>query len=157
MISLMTDSKATGTQSRLTLNSRLADLTMICPWVDALAKEHQIPSDTVFAINLCLEEALSNVIRHGYAGEPGQSLTVEFIASEMGGPSFVIEDHAQPFNPLEAPHVALATTIDHAEQGGRGIRLLRRFAGSLAWEPLPHGNRLTIGFDLAPKHSQPAS
>ena len=30
----------------------------------------------------------------------------------------------------------------------QGIRLMRKFAGSLAYQRLPGGNRLTIGFAL---------
>jgi anti-sigma regulatory factor (Ser/Thr protein kinase) len=32
--------------------------------------------------------------------------------------------------------------------GGQGIRLMRKFAGSLAYQRLPGGNRLTMGFAL---------
>ena len=40
------------------------------------------------------------------------------------------------------------TSIDQLQVGGQGIRLMRKFAGSLAYQRLPGGNRLTIGFAL---------
>ena len=73
----MPETYAHKADARLTLTSRLADLALVRPWVDALAVEHALPQDTVFAIHLCLEEALSNIIRHGYGGEPNHAITIE--------------------------------------------------------------------------------
>ena len=60
-------------EPRLTLKSQLEDLTLVWPWVEAIADRYSVPADTQFAIQLCLEEALSNVIRHGYQGQPNQA------------------------------------------------------------------------------------
>ena len=73
----MPEMPANKTESRLTLRSRLQDLALVWPWVQALALDYAIQPDSQFAINLCLEEALSNVIRHGYAGQADQAITVE--------------------------------------------------------------------------------
>jgi len=139
---------------RLTLQSRLDDLALVRPWVAALAAEHAIPEDTQFAIHLCLEEALSNVIRHGYRGEPNHAVTVDCTVS--GAPdqahelAFVVEDQAPPFDPTTSPleEPAVPASIDDLRPGGRGIRLLRGFAGSLAYQRLEGSNRLTIGFAM---------
>ena len=58
-------------ESRLTLKSQLDDMAALWTWVEAIVAEYAIPPDTAFAIHLCLEEAISNVIRHGYSGQPG--------------------------------------------------------------------------------------
>ncbi|HEY1806170.1 MAG TPA: ATP-binding protein [Terracidiphilus sp.] len=135
--------------SRLTLGSRLEDLTLLWRWVEARSAEHAIPPDTEFAIQLCLEEAVSNIIRHGYGGHPGHALTVETIPAETGNLVFRIEDQAAPFNPLDEPDEPPALkSIDDLPPGGQGIRLLRKFAGTITYERLAGGNRLTIGFRL---------
>jgi len=137
---------------RLTLSSRLSDLALVFPWVDDLAIEHCLSKDTVFAIHLCLEEALSNIIRHGYNGEPGHELRVDVRIDGASTLLFTIEDHAPHFvppDPVETPAAALPVPIEEFETGGQGLRLMRKFAGSLDWQPTPHGNRLTIGFPLA--------
>lgn len=138
-------------EARLALRSQLADLTLVSPWVEALAAKHGILGETRFAIDLCLEEALSNIIRHGYQGEPGHAIEVTFIAGAGGGLVFTVEDHAPPFAPGEdeEPFNAPAS-IEELQPGGRGIQLMRRFAGSLKWERLADGNRLTIAFPSQP-------
>ena len=133
-------------ESRLILDSRLDELARFWPWVEALAAEYAIPADTKFAIDLCLEEALSNIVRHGYSGEAGRPIFVDFTNAADRW-TFTIEDHGPPFNPLELEDDKLApTTFDELKAGGRGINLLRQFAGSLDYERIADGNRLTIRF-----------
>jgi anti-sigma regulatory factor (Ser/Thr protein kinase) len=120
--------------------------------VDDLAIEYSLSDETVFAINLCLEEALSNIIRHGHNEEPGHPLTVDACTDGRSMLLFTIEDQAPHFLPPEpmAPEGASRpVTIDELQPGGQGLPLLRRFANLLTWQQIPDGNRLTIGFDLA--------
>ncbi|MGA3335281.1 MAG: ATP-binding protein [Terracidiphilus sp.] len=136
-------------EPRLSLQSELDELARLWPWVEALAAEYAVPADTRFAIHLCLEEALSNVVRHGYGGQPNHSITVECAPAGTHQLVFTIEDQAPPFDPLAssaAEETPAPSSIDQLRPGGQGIRLLRKFAGSLAYERLTGGNRLTIGF-----------
>ena len=80
--------------SRLTLKSQLDDMARLWPWVEALIAQFDLPSDTAFAIHLCLEEAISNVIRHGYDGQPGKTLTVDCASPNAHEVVFTIEDQA---------------------------------------------------------------
>lgn len=140
----------TKPESRLTLQSRLDELERLWPWVEALVAEYSIPADTQFAIHLSLEEAVSNIIRHGYANAADQPITVE-CAFAPGTLAFLIEDRALAFNPLQASGAdsrPAPASIDELPLGGRGIGLMKKFAGSLAYERLPGGNRLTIVFPL---------
>jgi anti-sigma regulatory factor (Ser/Thr protein kinase) len=138
-------------EPRLTIQGQLDDLALVRPWVEALAAEYSVPAETRFAIELCLEEALSNVIRHGYSGQSSQSITIECAPSGAEELVFTIDDQAPPFDPFtpgreaSEPHPA---TLAELEPGGQGIRLMRKFASRVAWEQRPNGNRLTLGFNL---------
>ena len=137
--------------ARLTLKGQLDDMALLWPWVETLVAEYAIPADKAFDIHLCLEEAISNVIRHGYGGEPSQTLTVDCASPEARHVVFTIEDQAPPFDPLTASLIEdqpASSPADYLRPGGRGILLLRKFAGTLAYERLAGGNRLTIGFVL---------
>jgi serine/threonine-protein kinase RsbW len=137
--------------SRLILQSSLDDMLQVWPWVEALAAEHAIPGDTLFAIHLCLEEALSNVIRHGYSGQPGHFIAIDFTRDRTNGLVFTVEDQAPAFDPLghlPVDQTNLSTPVDRLRPGGHGIRLMRKFAASLGYKRLPNGNRLTIRFAL---------
>ena len=150
----MPESSAHTAEAKLRLGSRLADLAQVAPWVESLAAEHELPAELSFAVDLCLEEALSNVIRHGYNGQPDRPITIHCTilrpADGVGQLTVAIEDHAAHFNPLKTVQTEAdaSQTLDEVVPGGQGIRLLRKFAGSLQYEPLPAGNRLTIGFSI---------
>jgi anti-sigma regulatory factor (Ser/Thr protein kinase) len=44
----------------------------------------------------------------------------------------------------------LAGSIEEIEPGGLGIQLMKKFATTLRYEQLAQGNRLTLGFQVAP-------
>jgi anti-sigma regulatory factor (Ser/Thr protein kinase) len=137
--------------SRLTLKSQLEDMAALWPWVEAIVAEYAISPDMAFAIHLCLEEAISNVIRHGYSGQPGHTLTVDYASPNAHELAFTIEDQAPPFDPLVPSLIEdLPAPVpeDFLRPGGRGILLMRRFASTIAYQRLADGNRLTIGFVL---------
>jgi len=129
---------------RLQLTSSLSELARVAPWVGELADEYDISGETRFAIELCLEEVLSNIVRHGYRGEADQQITIDFSRRD-GELVFVVEDSAPHFEPLE-PEDSVPESLDTITPGGQGIRLMYRFAGSVKYERLAKRNRLTISF-----------
>jgi anti-sigma regulatory factor (Ser/Thr protein kinase) len=138
-------------QDQLELDSTLDEVSRGQAWVEDLAERQGLGEDTRFAIRLCMEEALANVILHGYRSEPGHPIVIQSSVSD-DRLFFSIEDNAPPFTPDEpgSPTDANPVSLETVTPGGNGIRLLRHFAGSLSYERLPHGNRLTIGFPAHP-------
>jgi anti-sigma regulatory factor (Ser/Thr protein kinase) len=168
----MTGPSPSSPEPLLTLKSQIEDLTLVWPWIEALAARYSIPAEIQFAIELCLEEALSNVIRHGYQGRTNQAISVACtIAPAPAGSEnqgvgeliFTVEDHAPPFDPL-APITIAATPARAVNRqdvnsrdflpGGQGIRLMRKFSNRLVWQQLPGGNSLTLAFAIPP-HANP--
>ena len=135
-------------EDQLTLNSQLSELAKVWTWVEALAALHQIPNKTVYAIQLCLEEVLSNIIRHGYNGESGHSFTVAFTPLADGLWSVTAEDSAPHFSPLEEADKRAETRhdLDILKPGGLGIPILKKFTHAVSYEALPVGNRITLTF-----------
>ncbi|RSL16441.1 serine/threonine-protein kinase RsbW [Edaphobacter aggregans] len=142
----MTKSETGRIQDRIVLRSELSEMSRIFPWIEALASEYEIVESLQFAINLCLEEAVSNVIRHGYANQVGSFIAVHFLVSSEGNLVFTVDDDAPPFNPLEAQALPVLDEQGETRIGGHGIRLIRGFADMLEYEPTSTGNRLQIAF-----------
>ena len=131
----------------LTLESKLSEISRVPPWIDKLSLAHAIPIETQFAMELCLEEVLSNIVRHGYAGESDHTV---FIRYEMPRDAFItliVEDEAPPFNPLLVQAPPTPQSLQNLSAGGQGIRLLKQFANELKYERKPSGNRLIISFE----------
>jgi len=135
-------------QDQLELDSRLSEQGRMWQWVEAIADQRQLSAETRFAIHLCLEEALANTVIHGYRSQPGNPILIAMMAKE-GRLLFTVEDRAFPFLPppeseceLSGPPPSLETIVP----GGNGIHLMRQFAKSVVYEPLPSGNKLTLAF-----------
>ena len=135
--------EADQAEERLFLRSKLSDLAQLSAWIESLAARHAIPEKVEFAINLCLEEAISNIILHGYGADSEGSVIVRFTMPAHHLFVFVVEDDAEHFNPLDAPNWNLRGEV---QVGGHGIRFLRHFADDLKHELTPTGNRLRIAF-----------
>jgi anti-sigma regulatory factor (Ser/Thr protein kinase) len=147
----MTGENTATFEPQLTIQSRLDDLSLVWSWVETLADLYSIPAEVQFAIQLCLEEALSNIIRHGYGGQPNHAININCSRAGANDLAFILEDHAPPFDPLEYSAIdesPVPASIDQLQVGGQGIRLLRKFAGGLAYQRLPGGNRLTINVTI---------
>jgi serine/threonine-protein kinase RsbW len=129
----------------IVMNSQLSELIQISPWIDRLASQYGIPENVTFAMNLCLEEALSNVIRHGYRGHGG-ALTVRFTSPDEGHFVLTVEDEAPRFDPLAQELPPAFGTENPNQIGGQGIRLIRGFSDSLEYAATATGNQLRMGF-----------
>ena len=143
------DGANTTSEAQLTLRSQIAELARVPLWVETLATEFKIPAKTQFAMDLCLEEVLSNIIRHGYAGKQDRPIVVRYVTLQNSSCLLMVDDEAPPFNPLSAEDTPVQETLDGARIGGLGIRLLREFATALEYQRTPTGNRLTMSFGAA--------
>lgn len=125
-------------------------------WVDTIAAEQQFPDQLVFALQVCLEELLTNVVRHGGAKSSGDlsevpvpPLNVEIsISTGAQRVSMTVEDDGKPFDVVNAPAHRIDQPLDELQPGGLGIQLIKNFASSIAYEPAGLGNRVVVEFLL---------
>jgi len=113
-------------------------------WVDELAILLNLSGETEYALRLCLEEAVTNIVNHAIpeAGTGRDSVTLHLLANATTL-RVRIEDRCGAFNPLDTP---LPEPDDPAPEGegGLGITLLRRHADQVSWERDGATNRLSI-------------
>ena len=129
---------------RLVLRNDVAELQRLAGWVEGFA-EQGISSDVSFAVQLCLEEAVANIIMYGAASGDPLEIAVEL---ERNGATLVarIEDNGRQFDPTRAPPPAVATSLEKAKVGDLGIHLMRSFASGMNYERRDGRNRLTLRF-----------
>jgi serine/threonine-protein kinase RsbW len=102
-------------------------------------------------IEVVFEEAISNILRHGFTAGSDQTIAV-LVASQARAVVLTIEDDGIPFDPVAAPEAAPLTSIETAPLGGLGISLMRKLAADMRYEaptPAPSAafqprNRLTV-------------
>ncbi len=134
----------------------VADITAAAQWVDKIAAEQRFQEQLVFALQICLEELLTNVVRHGGAKSSGDlsevpvpPLNVEIsISTGAQRVSMTVEDSGKPFDVVNAPAHRIDQPLDEIQPGGLGIQLIRNFASSIAYEQAGLGNRVIVEFLL---------
>ena len=101
-------------------------------------------------LEVILEEAVSNIVRHGFEAGSDQSIHIA-VATPPGEITLVIEDDGAPFDLLAAAAPARPASLADATPGGLGIPLLQKLSTSLRYEsPAPSGqafspnNRLSV-------------
>lgn len=92
-------------------------------------------------IVLSVDEALSNVMRHGYSGCDDGDICLQ-MKEYTTGFVFVIIDQAQPYNPLES-----VSDADPDGTGGFGVGVYRKFMNAEYEISEQGGNRLTLSWE----------
>jgi len=106
--------------------------------LDQLQQNHWGESD-IFAIHLCLEEALVNAIRHGNGYDPAKLVRVVCQISTKCC-RIEITDEGEGFNPQAVPD---PTDADHLDlPTGRGVHLIHSFMSKVRYND--SGNSLTM-------------
>ena len=95
-----------------------------------------LPEDFEVPVTMCLEEVLSNVIRHGCS--PGQDCGIRVRYSILGGVPGGIEievsDGANAFDPLALPPPDLTVPLEQRKAGGLGVFLVRQMMDEVHYE-----------------------
>src|SRR4051812_43177183 len=91
-------------QHLVTITQGLADLSRIIEAVDSFCQAIAAPPQDAHSLHLSIEEAVSNVLQHGYGGMPRPvSLSLERIAPDRV--RAIVTDRAPPYDPLSRPEV----------------------------------------------------
>jgi anti-sigma regulatory factor (Ser/Thr protein kinase) len=99
------------------------------------------PARTRYAVEVCLEEALANLILHGATAAGAKEITLALGEDEFGV-TIEITDRCAPF---DVAHAAVPAG-GGLHEGGQGLGLMHAFASELAYESGEAGNRLTLRF-----------
>lgn len=92
---------------------------------------------------LAIDEALTNIIRHGYdhAEDCRIWMSLRTLSEPSPGVRIEIEDHQASFDPADLPQ----RDLDEVRPGGLGLHLIRRLTRTCRHEPRAEGGmRLVI-------------
>ena len=129
----------------LTIRNDLAEVGRTLTWVDDLVEPLELSPEATYAVQLCLEEAVVNII--SYAFEPNTRHDVRIEVWRDGRMVFAeIIDDGRPFDPRAQQAPQQPADLESAQIGGLGITLMRNFATDIAYRRTGGTNRLTLSF-----------
>lgn len=126
--------------------SRLEDMET---FLDAASA--RLPRAVAFAVRLCLEELIVNVITYGLRNDPSHVIRVRLATSADGDWLEVrLKDDAPAFDPFtRGPAPDLTLGVDERSIGGLGIHFVKRTMDECRWQYVDGGNLVVLRKHLA--------
>lgn len=108
----------------------------------AAAERRGFSKESVFAIRLAMEEAISNAFRHGHKELPANTpVTVDYEVTD-DSIRIAVEDRGPGFRPDTIKDPTLEENIE--EPSGRGLMLMRAFMANVRYNE--KGNRVELHY-----------
>lgn len=133
---------------------RLEDLAHVRRFVEKAVGQCGTPDETAAELVMAINEAVTNVIIHGYAGRPGV-IEIEVRHSEK---QLVIclRDQAPLFDPTINPEPDVTAPLEARGSGGMGVHMMRHFTDDLQYQVTADGyNQLSLIKMEAQHRNQP--
>ena len=109
-------------ESKLVVPSDTQYLTLIGSYISNIAALAGFSTGEANKIEVAVDEACTNVIKHAYNSDSGSHFTIStyFTNKELG---IIIQDKGKPFNSklLDKPLI-----VDKSKEGGMGLILIRK-------------------------------
>lgn len=118
-------------------------LPAISAFVTQFARELGFDEDAVYAVELAVDEACTNIIEHAYKHDDG---TIVCSCAELKkGIKITLEDQGKTFDPLEVPEPDPSLPLEKVSPRGAGLFLMRKMMDEVHFEFDPgKGNVLTM-------------
>jgi len=122
----------------------LNNLEKICDFVTDCANHAGLNEEEVYAVQLAVDEATTNIIEHGYGQECPSRIDIN-CEPTVDGIKVVIYDDAAPFDPTLIPEPDINVSLDEVKPRGLGIFFMRKMMDEVRYESsLDKGNTLTM-------------
>ena len=121
----------------LAIRADVADLRLASRWLELQGIAFAIPPEQIARLDLCLNEALANIIEHGGrdAALAPVSLSMRADSDDNGGYArLTLSDAGRAFNPLTAACKAKPDSLAQATPGGLGLGLMRSYASEVVYK-----------------------
>jgi serine/threonine-protein kinase RsbW len=133
-----------STKQTLTVPGRFEYLARIADFIAEAGREAGFDQDTIFHVQMAVDEACSNVIEHAYQGQGKGDIV---LSSDCLGREWeiTIQDRGRPFDPDAVPEPNLNATLDEIKTGGLGLYFMRQLMDQVEFTFDPDkGNNLRM-------------
>ena len=131
----------------LKLENESANLRLIREFVSGVANEAGFEEEEIYQIELAVDEACSNVVKHAYSQDKEKkdhSIEIEINFDEKEF-SVKVLDRGQGFDPSQLPQTNMKSYLEKFQVGGLGIRLMKSLMDQVEYSIKPgRKNQVTL-------------
>ena len=127
----------------ISLVNDLKEVARVAEQIDEFCTAQDITSEVAYAVNLALDEILTNTISYGYDDdEPHRiEITVGLEAEDL---AIVIVDDSAAFDLSNAPTPDIGASLDERPLGGLGLFLVHQMMDSVEYRREEGRNIVTL-------------
>ena len=131
-------------EKEIIINNQPDEITRIAQFIDELGMSLQLPPSITMSVNLAIEEAISNIIHHGYPTNKEGEITL-LTSVAPGILTARIIDNGISFDPTERNTDAdNIISLDQQLTQGLGLFLIRRTMDKVEYHSTESQNELTL-------------
>jgi anti-sigma regulatory factor (Ser/Thr protein kinase) len=130
-------------QWELTVDGCLENLATIADFVIKAAQASGLNKKATFEVQMAVDEACANVIKHGYGEEDKGTIALRCECAE-GDFVVTIRDSASPFDPETVPQPDITCSLEKRKQGGLGLYFMRKLMDEVRFHFNSGGTELTM-------------
>jgi len=119
-------------QFTMTIGSDVAEIPGVTARLDEVMQVSRFSNEAILDTQLAVEEAITNIIIHGYRVTGGK-IEISFI-SDSNRVEIQIADSAPRFDPLSVPEPNLDRPLEERSIGGLGIFLIRQVMDEVTYQ-----------------------
>ena len=119
----------------LTISNDHAYLAQVRDLVSRGVSAGEFPGQFLNRLQIAVDEAVTNIIEHGYAGQPRGSAAIE-INVDVDSERFCIQisDNGLSFDPNQMSDVDIQTHVAAGRAGGLGVFLMRKIMDQVDYQ-----------------------
>lgn len=127
----------------ISLVNDLKEIARVAEQIDEFCASRAIASEVAYAVNLALDEILTNTISYGYADDEPHQIEIS-VRPEAEALIIVIVDDSAAFDLSNAPTPDIGASLEERPLGGLGLFLVHQVMDSVEYRREGERNIVTL-------------
>lgn len=130
-------------KEEIVVPASMAHLKEIRDFIEQIGKKYKISDKIINSFKLVVDEACTNIIRHGYKDIKDGKITIRAIIRRLSV-TIVVIDQGRSFDPRQVKDPDLQKYVQIGKKGGLGIHMMRKLMDDIQYNITGHGNELRL-------------
>ena len=130
-------------KEEITVPAQMSYLIQVREFIEHIGKRYKFDDKVINSFKLVIDEACTNIIRHGYRDIKNGEITIKAIIRRLSLTILII-DQGKSYDPSQASTPDLGKYVDIGKKGGLGILMMRKLMDDMQYVVTERGNEFRL-------------